>query len=380
MKGSSNNDELFIIHINTALTWRGGEQQVLYLAEELARLKVNQVVVCRKNSELEKRARDKNIPVYPLVILGELDLLSAKRMAALAKERPGAIFHAHTAKAHSLGLLAKMFCKDTPLLISRRVDFPSRTNFLSRKKYQSPNVDLYLAISENVKRILIQDGIQESKIRIAYSGIDLERFRSLPDVTPLMEEFSLKKGMIILGNVAACADHKDQSTLIDAIRLLEEDLEKDWAGAISYKVFIVGEGKLRKSLEEKAKSFDLLNRRIIFTGFRNDVLSFLNLFDIFIMSSKEEGLGTSVLDAMACGLPVAATAGGGIPEMIDHDQGGFLSPVSDPYQLAESLKKLVLSEVLRKKFGEYNRERVNDFRREQTARATLNVYKELMKK
>lgn len=373
-------DELFVIHINPARGWRGGEQQVLYLALSLKERGIDQVVVCRRGSDLEERCTREGIKTNPLFILGELDFIAAEKIARLTAGKKNVIFHAHTAAAHSLALLAKYLVPHVPLAVSRRVDFPSRGNPLSRMKYKSGKVDVYIAISENVKRILIKDGIPEEKIQIAYSGIDLKRFANLPDPQALRQEFSIEERTVVVGNVAACVDHKDQKTLIEAVRILDQELEREWAGSIRYKLIIVGDGKLRPALEKQAELAGLLNNRIFFAGFRREIPEFLNLFHIFVMSSKEEGLGTSVLDAMACGLPVAATRGGGIPEMVDDTSGGYLSPVGDAKALAESLKKLVLSEQIRRDFGNYNRDRVRGFSREATAAATIKIYHELIEK
>lgn len=362
-----------IIHINTARTWRGGEQQVLYLTIALKKLGIEQIVVVRKKSALAERCRDAGVSVRELSLAGELDFLSAARIAHLARENGYNVVHAHTAKAHAIAVLAKLFEPSLKLLISRRVDFPIKGNLLSRMKYKSSKVDRFLAISENVRQILIRDGIPENKIRIAYSGIDPERFSELPDPATLQAEFSLETEEIIVGNIAALADHKDQKTLIRAIHMLDQE-----EGLPPFRLFIVGDGELREELHSLAKQFDLLDRRILFPGFRKDIPLFFALFDVFVMSSKEEGLGTSVLDAMASGLPVVATAGGGIPEMVDQEKGGLLCEIGNPEELAKNLKRVILDEDLRKKFGKYNKQRVEDFNYQTTARKTLEVYQELL--
>ena len=361
-----------ILHLNTAKTWRGGEQQVLYLAEQIQKNQGRQIVAGQPGSELQKRCLEKNIPFFPVRMFGEIDIFAAKKIAAAAQANNLGILHAHTAKAHSLALLAKKYNPDLKLIVSRRVDFPAGRGYFSRKKYLSPLVDMYLAISENVRRILESDGIPRHKIEIAYSGIDLTRFKSLPDPEYLRKEFAIRPGEIILGNVAALVDHKDQKTLIRAFHILKgQGRSKKLT-----RLFILGEGELRKKLAKLAWAGPARNS-IVFTGFRRDVNAFLNLFDIFVMSSKEEGLGTAVLDAMACGLPVAATEGGGIPEMIDDEKGGYLVQVGAAEALAGALAKLVESEALRNKYGNYNKKRVHDFSCESTYEATVRAYLKL---
>ncbi|MCB1315697.1 MAG: glycosyltransferase [Leptospiraceae bacterium] len=373
-------ENIRVMHINTARSWRGGERQVFQLAEELAGRGITQLVAGKRNSELGKRCQAAGIPFAGFGMHGEWDLLSARRMLQTARRWNINILHAHTARAHSLALYVAARRPEARLLVSRRVDFPARPNWLSRRKYMSPLVTRYIAISENVRRILIADGISESKIDIAYSGIDLAPFERFPvnsqqdDVArALRKQYGLESEVLIGGNVAALVPHKDQHTLLRALGHLRNDM----SGRVC--ILILGEGRLRAELLELARSLDLLDSRmVIFAGFHANIYDYYRLFDFFIMSSKEEGLGTSVLDAMAAGLPVVATAGGGIPEMIDTEKGGLLVPVGDDYALGTAIRRIATDSRFRKSAAEYNRKRVRDFSKAATAEATLRIYNEVL--
>ncbi len=364
-----------IAHLNTAHTWRGGEQQVLYLASLIQKHGGRQIVIGQPNSELEKKCAENSIPFRAVKIRGEWDILSAGRIVKIIKENKISLLHTHTARAHAVGLMVKKRCPEICLVVSRRVDFPVSGNFFSRRKYLTPLVDRYLAISENVRQVLIEGHVPASRIRIAYSGIDLSRFSKMPDPSYLRKEFRIRPGDIVAGNVAALTDHKDQKTLLDAFSLVR----KKKPANEKIRLFILGEGELRESLLAQTRLLGLENA-VVFTGFRTDVLSFLSLFDIFVMSSKEEGLGTSVLDAMASGLPVVATCGGGIPEMIDHGQGGLLCNVGDAAGLGDGIDKLADSAQLRKKYAKYNLQKVKKFSCESTFHSTIEAYAELLDK
>jgi glycosyltransferase involved in cell wall biosynthesis len=373
-----------VLHLNPTKTWRGGEQQTLYLAQYLQtrQNEVKQVLCGYPNSELEKRCQKFNINFLPLKIKGEWDFFSAKKLTDYLIQNNIHIIHAHTARAHSIGLIAKKIALkkhySVKLLVSRRVDFSikkSKYNFINKiiiKKYHSDLVDGYIAISQNVKNILIKDGIPESKIHIIYSGIDLNRFKVKPSQEKIQQykkEFNLTNE-IILGNVAALVDHKDHQTLLKAIAILKEKKLP------SYKLLICGEGELKKLLFNLKEQLQLNN--VLFLGYRNDVFELFYLFDIFVMSSKEEGLGTSILDAMALGLPIVATSGGGIPEIVKHNKGGLLSPPQDPYLLAKNLETILLNPPLRKKFSLYNKQYVKHFHYENTGKETLKLYKKVL--
>ncbi|GIX42701.1 MAG: glycosyl transferase [Leptospiraceae bacterium] len=373
-----------ILHLNPTKSWRGGEQQTLYLAQFLQTQKdqIKQVVSGNPNSELEKRCQNFNIPYLPLNIKGEWDIFAAKKLTDYIIKNQIQIVHAHTAKAHTIGLIAKKMALkkhyNFKFLVSRRVDFSikkskfSFINSITSKKYLSNLIDGYIAISKNVKNILIHDGIPEHKIHIIYSGIDLNRFNQKPSmekIQQLKKEFSITNE-IIIGNVAALVDHKDHQTLLKAIHFLKQE------NVLPFKVLIAGDGELKSRLLKLKQELKL--EEVLFLGYRNDVFDLYYLFDIFVMSSKEEGLGTSLLDAMAMGLPIVATTGGGIPEIVMHNKGGLLSSPRDPETMAKHLKILIQDQNLRKSFSEFNKQFVKQFHYENTAKETLKLYKKVL--
>jgi glycosyltransferase involved in cell wall biosynthesis len=376
-------DNFSVLHLNAARTWRGGEQQTLYLAQGLAGAGIRQAVFGREGSDLMERCVRAGIEFAASRIGSELDISSARRIAGLARQRGYSILHAHTAHAHTLGLLAKLFAPELKLVVTRRVDFPIRG--FSRLKYKTRLVDRFAAISQNVKKIMLQDGIPEEKISLIYSGTDTSRFKKLPDARPLLREFQAGKNEIITGTLGALVDHKDQRTLIRAFAALPPagtKIQRQTMPAAT--LILAGDGDRREEYEEIARrelhtepGERAGGRRIIFAGFRTDVPSLLALFDIYAMSSKEEGLGTSVLDAMAAGLPVVTTDGGGLGEMIDQGRGGLVSSPEDPRALSENLLKMILDSKLRQRAGAYNKRRVNDFSVKRMVEGYLELYSEI---
>lgn len=360
-----------VLHLNTARSWRGGEQQVLYLVQGLSDSGVVQCVSGHADSVLEKRITEIRVPFHRSNPRAEVDLFAARRIARYMNKNNFQLLHAHTGKAHALGLLVKkFFYRDIKLIISRRVDFPARQNFLSKIKYLSPLIDRYIAISDNVKRILMADQIQPEKISVAYSGIDPARFQHLPVRGAVRNEFLISENQFLFLNTAALVDHKDQLTLIRAADLLRERIH-------DFRILIAGDGELKHRLQNEIEK-KALGAHITLLGFRSDILQLLADCDCFVMSSKEEGLGTSVLDAMASGLPVVTTNGGGLPEMIDHRKGGLVVEKENPRQLADAMYEIIHSETLQKKSSKYNRKRVNDFHYKETAKTTLQIYREVL--
>lgn len=318
-----------ILHIDERRGWRGGEQQASYLIRGLAKLGHQNILVGRRGSAfLERGHGTENLVRVALPLRGELDLWSAARLACIVRSTAVDILHAHTSHAHTLACLARAIARRGTVLVSRRVDFRPRSTWLNRLKYRLP--DQYVAISDRIAEVMREFGIPGHKLATVHSGIDPARF----DVDPLPRAaLGVPDGAPLLGNVAALVDHKDQTTLVAAMpRVLEAVPEAH--------LVIVGEGPLRPQLEQQLTGAGLGNR-VHLLGYRNDVPRVLRTLDVFVLSSKEEGLGTSVLDAMAAGIPVVATDGGGIPEMVKNEQTGLLVPRRNPEALAAALVRML---------------------------------------
>ncbi|MBE7413266.1 MAG: glycosyltransferase family 4 protein [Leptospiraceae bacterium] len=360
-----------ILHINTAKTWRGGEQQLFYLASGLHKKKIPQIIVGQPESELEKKCIEKGLLFLPVKIRFELDIFAAKKIGEIVKQKKVHLIHTHTAKAHTIGLLVKRNFPELKLVVSRRVDFHIGHNWFSKKKYLSDLNDLFVCVSKKIKEVLLQDGLSNEKVVTIHSGVDLSRFKKRNNPKELKKEFHLNKDTVTIGNIAALVDHKDQATLLKAISKIQTD--------VPFQFFIVGEGELMQGLIKLTKNLQI-EKKVIFTGFRTEVLEFLSLFDIFTLTSKEEGLGTSILDAMASSLPVVATLGGGIGEMLIPERGALVATVGDFQTLAKHYKALIEDKEKRKKFGQFNKKYVKKFSIEETIKKTIQVYYSLISK
>jgi glycosyltransferase involved in cell wall biosynthesis len=269
--------------------------------------------------------------------------------------------HAHDAHALTIAGVAGLLT-GTPYLATRRVDFPLRRPALWRRAAR------IIAISEAVRRVLLADGISAQRVVRVHSGIDLEAVRrtrsgdirtrlGLPDTGPLAVA------------VGALVGHKDHATLVDAAAALRTTRpELHWV--------IAGEGPLRGALTARIAARDL-GDRVHLPGQVPDPLRLIAAADVFVMSSREEGLGTSVLDAMALDVPIAATAAGGIPEMLDRG-AGVLSPPGDGTALAASVERILADPALRASLIRRAQDRVEEFSATAMAEGVLAVYRSLV--
>ena len=171
----------------------------------------------------------------------------------------------------------------------------------------------------------------------------------------------------MVGNVAALVPHKGQRHLVDAAQLVVREIPDAC-------LIILSEGELREALERQVREHHL-EKHVLLPGFRTDVLGCIKGFDLFVMSSVTEGLGTSLLDAMACSRALVATRAGGIPEVVDDGVTGALVPPRDHVAMAKAIMRLLKDDQLRKRTGEAGLARVYErFTVERMVAATAEAY------
>ena len=360
-----------VLHINTERTWRGGEQQALYLARGQKDRGLTVTVACQPDSPMADRAAESGLDVAQVRMSGEADVASAYKLARLIRERESSIVHMHTSHAHTVGCLASALARRGVRIVTRRVDFRPIKNAFSKFKYRW-GVHKYVAISNAIKQVMVADGIAADRIAVVHSGIDISRFDIAPAQPELRNEFQLDPNRLVVGNVAHMADHKGQRYLIEAV----PDVLREFPTA---KFVIVGDGELRSDLEARVARLGIEDS-VIFAGSRNDVPQILRLLDVFVMSSHMEGLCTSIMDAMAAGIPVVASDAGGIPEIVQNEVNGLLVPARKPALLAEAILRVLKNRGEAAEFARAGRKTVEEkFTLDTMVEGNIRVYRQLLK-
>ena len=332
-----------LFHIDAGKEWRGGQRQSLFLAKELRRKGFPVFFVVQPDSPLHKKASEAELPLLPLKIRSEFDVLAILRLSFLMRRRNCRLAHFHDAHGVAVGSAAASLAKVPLRIISRRVDFPLKKNYFSRKKYLN-HIDAVVAISEGVKKVLVESGLSPEMVEVIPSGIDFTPYQEALSSDYLRREFAFAEDDFLVGMVAHLADHKGHKYLIRAAKILKEQTSK-------IKIIIVGEGPLKLELTKEARDSEV-DDFVFFLGFREDVPRILSSLDLFVLSSYLEGMGTSIMDAMACRLPVVATRTGGIPEVVTHGETGILVPPRNPSALAKAILKLYKDRELAARLGE----------------------------
>jgi glycosyltransferase involved in cell wall biosynthesis len=364
-----------IAGIDPERNFGGGEVQVMGLTLELLRAGHDAELLCDPDGELWHRANQAGITCRPLKIRNSLDAAAGLRLRALLTRNRYDIAHFHTARAHAMA--PYVLGRAGALVVTRRMDYvPNR---LFAPWLYNYVVDGVGAISHGVARALIRGGVACQDITIIPSGVDCTRFA--PPGETAREQARATLGLlpheIAVGTIGALVARKGHRVLIDAIAFAQGESRGDEAAetvASRLRCFIAGAGPLRQELAQQIVQRDL-GRIVTLLGPLEDATVLLNALDAYVMPSLNEGMGVAALEATAAGLPVIASAVGGLPEVVDDGRSGILVKPDDPAILAEAIRRLGADCHLRAAMGKEGRRRaVRNWSMELMAQRTLKLY------
>lgn len=342
--------DVAVAHINLARGYRGGERQTQLLIQELAARGLSQRAIVRRACPLARQLA----AALPDLSLQEV----SSRFAGAGACRGAALVHAHEAHGATSAWLGHVRF-GVPYLVTRRVDNPIRARGFGARAHRSARCVAVLskAIEREVARV--DPAINTVVIPSAHSSLSVDsRLR--------LELDDRYRGKFVVCHVGALvAKHKGQETLLDAARLLADRKDLVW--------LLLGSGRDELDLKARARDLD----RVEFIGQVSEVGTYLDRADLFVFPSLMEGLGSSLLDAMAYGLPIVATRVGGIPDIVGPDNG-LLVPPDDPEALASAVAQLCEDPRLCNAMAEANRRKAYAYSAEAMAQRYAALYDRLV--
>ncbi|HEX7120361.1 MAG TPA: glycosyltransferase [Longimicrobiales bacterium] len=351
---------LSVLHLDAGRVWAGGQNQVRLLMRGLAARGVRQLCLCPRGSPLERRLAAEGLPVRGIAWRGGADPRAAFAIARAAGGYD--VVHAHDAHALQVAVLPARL-RRTPVVAARRVHFTT-----SARKWNL--ADRVVSISETVHDALLRSGVDADRIRDVWSGIDADEVAAAPPLDPpLRTRLGLDADAFLVGNIGHLHRYKGQ-TVIPAAAARLPDVH--WV--------IIGEGPQRAAIEAAIEAHGVAGR-VHLTGLLPDARRALRELDVFAFTSPDEPLGTSVLDAMAAGVPVVGADAAGSREIlapVHAAAGTSLFPAGDPDALAARVRRLREAPALRDAALAAQRSRLDDYRIERTVERTLAVYRELV--
>ena len=353
-----------VVHISTPVSFRGGEQQVLYLIEALAELSVDQELWCPEKSELARRVAEMPVALQPL----RNRILAAFDLRSCYGGEGDIVLHAHDSHAHTVAWLAALGGLRVPLVVSRRVARAPKASPWSWGKYQHPSLRALLCVSEHVAALHRGALRGETAVEVVYSAA------AAPASHPpaLREELGLPEQAKLIGTVAALTSEKDFPTFVKTCEALHR------ADSTLHFIHIGTGSEAAQQEAERLRRAAGLEDRLHLLGFRADAPALIGAFDVFVFTTRWEGLGSSILQAQWREVPVVSTRAGGTPELVAHEVTGLLAEVGEWRVLAKAVHRLLEDHVFAKRLTNAARLQAAQFTTARMAQETLVQYRKAL--
>lgn len=339
---------LHISHVNLAKGFRGGERQTAILITELGKqTDIKQQLVCRTDSPLREHLK----AVPNLTFCAANNQLDGHFSATKTD-----VIHAHEAKAVHWAWLHHLL-RQTPYILTRRVDAPVKDKWVNKHTYSGAYSRV--AISNTIRSILEHKGWGKVDLVFSVKG-DLHH--NAANAQQIKQDFADKT---LVGHIGALVDkHKGQKVIIDCARQMSQSHPH-------LQFLCLGDGKDREELE--SLSADLSN--VTWLGFKANIGDYINAFDYFIFPSRNEGLGSTLLDVMDAQIPIIATDAGGIPDIIQNEQTGLSIPIGNADALCSAIARIDDDKELREKLTTGASAHLQNFTPKRMAQSYIDIYK-----
>ncbi|UCE24393.1 MAG: glycosyltransferase [Candidatus Zixiibacteriota bacterium] len=349
------NDKMNILQYIETSGPGGAETVLVNIARHMDRSRFNPYVVLHKSRWVHQQLEAIGVPTRIIPCGRSWDIGFLYRFVKTCRELKINVIHAHLFGAGLYASLAGVILRvpvivtfhNELLLPGRRERFLRLKNFLIRHL-----ASRLILVADFMKDDYVSRGkYPAGRLQTIYNGIECTSNETPSDVAVLRKELGLSESDLVVGHVANFRPPKGH-------RYLAEAAAKVCAEIPNAKFLLVGEfgdGSIKSEVEMLAGQFGIQDK-LLMLGFRSDVGRLLNLIDVFVLSSISEGHPLSVVEAMAAGKPVVATNVGGLPEIVDQGETGYLVEPGDSSTLAEKLCLLLRNSDLRERMGHRSRE------------------------
>jgi glycosyltransferase involved in cell wall biosynthesis len=366
-----------ILHLISSNGLFGAERVVIELSKSLRERDCQPVVGVLRNShnphvEVADEARAQGIEYVIFPCRRQLDPSPVRAIRRYIRQTGVDLVHCHGYKSNLYGLLASRAL--VPAVTTNHNWLRSDWRLKVYCFLDSLWIRFFhrvIAVSADIRDAMRKYGVPEEKIRIVDNGIDMYRFRNKHSIENLKSAFGLNGDFRFIGTVGSLGHEKGHSYLLRAAKGILDS-------GTPVKFLIVGDGKLRESLEAEAARLGITDS-VIFTGYRVDIPELLSLMDIFVLPSIKEGLPMVVLEAMASARPVIATRVGAVPRIVRDGENGVLVEPGDVDGLVRGMARLLEDKAGALKIARAGYETViRDFSSEKMCVKYLTIYREVL--
>jgi len=352
--------------VDLGSAYRGGQHQALLLLQGLHERGHAPELIALRNSLLASRAKEIGAPVH--VADPEWRRLSAaQQIRKLVSDRRIDLVHANEPHALTSGWLARAH-HAVPVVISRRIALPLSRSFLSLARYRA--AARIVAISHFVERSVIQSGLPAERVSVIYDGVQIPPEISQVQRESARSQLGIAQEIPCIGNVAAFVPEKGHALLLAAFAKLRAQFPE-------CVLLLRGDGPELAMLQSLARKLQV-DGAAKFLLPSIDIETMFAAIDIFAFPSHEEPLGSALLAAMAHGLPVAAIARGGVPEVLEDGKNGLLVKDLDPEGFSSAVARLLLNPSDARRLGDAARKTIlARFSADRMVEESLRLYERL---
>ena len=370
---NANQLPISVLYLITELD-AGGAQTALYrLLKHADQTRIKPVAACFYNGDklMANKIRQLGAPVVDLQMTTFWRIDALWRLYKLLRRERPSILHSCLFHANFLGRIVGQLARVPVIITSRRnveIGGPWRERL---KRWTVSLDDKIVAVCAAARQAEIERaGAPPEKVVTIYNGIEPNDYTVNARQT-IRREFDVPPSAKLLGTVGRMHPQKGHVYLLTALRRVRERFP-------DARLLVVGDGRLRAQLQSQVHE-QQLEDGVTFTGVRSDIPEILSALDLFVLPSLWEGLPNVILEAMAAGLPVVATAVGGAPELVADGQTGLLVPPAQAEALEQAIMQMLENPAQAKNMGQAGHERVlTHFSLAQTVAATTALYDELL--
>jgi sugar transferase (PEP-CTERM/EpsH1 system associated) len=368
-----------VAHVVLNLEVGGLERVVANLVSRLRGTRFQPVVFCLEGGGFfAQEIEGMGIPVHTINRAPGISWNAIKQLAQHFRKYKVQIVHTHSPAPHLHGMIAALLTR-VPVRVHTKHgrDFPHIWRKVWVNRISAWMTDVVVPVSDDTLDVAVRtERANPRKVRRIWNGVDTDLYKPVERLKPSVEcnrlqPSTLDSQPLVIGTVARLAPVKDQKTMLAAFQLVVKELPEA-------RLVICGDGPCETELRDTSDKLGVADR-VTFLGNRSDIKSVLNTFSLFTLSSVSEGLSMTILEAMACGLPVVATDVGGNRESVNPPECGLIVPPKDPRALADAYLRLARDPMESARMGIAARARaVSHFSMETMVAEYVHLYESLL--
>ncbi len=366
----------------TYTTGGGPDKTILLSAEKHDKSIVTPVVAYLKDIsdddfQIGRMAEGRGFEYIEVLDRGKIDIKCIIELNGIVRKHNIDIIHGHDYKTDILAYILSLLNPKVRLVSTAHGWI---TNTLKGSLYKWIHLRVLrrfenlIAVSGATKLLMSASGIKSDAIKVIYNGIDESKWSNDEQIKSLKAEWDLSENALVIGTVGRISDEKDYITFMEIAKTVTDKIENVY-------FVIVGEGKQdeREKLAAYADSLEITDK-VVFAGYRSDLLNVYKTFDVFLMTSITEGLPNTMLEAMSMGIPVAAFQIPGVDKLIIHDNTGLMADFGDVEGLKKCLERLLFDETFSRQIAENGRKYIlENFSASRMAEEYIGLFQEICK-